>query len=363
VKKIEIPIIKLNQSNWKMYIGVMRAGDLFSIAEVDRLRLESLEVPKYAGYQRALDQRRVNSIRDYLETPDCTFPNSIIITIDSDSIQNWHEIENVDEVSILTLNKEKGAVKIVDGQHRAAALDSAKEDFEVIVTIFVDLDIVKCAQIFAKINSTQKSVNPSIAFQLFGYGDKRSPQKTAHEIAEILNKTENSPFYQKLRMLGTKDDWSNGSLSQSTFSKQLMRLYTKSPEQDENNILKNLALENYKGYPLRECFINNNDKKILEIIWKYFRIIEKNWSDQWNDSTNQSILVKTTGFSSFIEVLRQYLIKKGETLDFIEVSTRFQEIRDKYIRNENKFIGDNYPAGHQGVKPLRDKLLSDLNLK
>jgi DGQHR domain-containing protein len=361
MEKIMIPIIKVTQSKWNMFVGVIEAKDLFYIAESDRIRSEALEIPKYAGYQRAIDPTRVSSIKDYLQTPDCTFPSSIIITIDSESIDNWVDCK-MKNTSQLIVKKEIGAAKIVDGQHRVASLDALRDNFDIIVTIFIDLDITKCAQIFAKINSTQKSVNPSIAFQLFGYGEKRSPQKTAHEIADILNTTEGSPFYKKLRMLGTKEDWTEGTLSQSTFCKQVMRLYTKSPQKDENAILRGDKLEQYTGCPLRKYFIEENDKIILEIVWKYFFQIAQTWKTQWEDKKGQSILAKTTGFTSFIEVLKKWLIKSETLLTDDEIKRKLIEIRNLYENEKTKFVSTNYPAGHQGVKPLRNKLLKDLGI-
>jgi len=362
---IEIPLIKARQSEWDMYVGVISAKDLYYIAEVDRIRLESLKVPKYAGYQRALAEHRVNSIRDYLNTPDSTFPNSIIMSIDSEYISTWKGVDLPNnKFSLLKIKKEKGAIKIIDGQHRCAALDSAKEDFYTIVTIFVDLDIIKCAQIFSKINSTQKSVNPSIAFQLFGYAENRSPQKTAHDIAEALNETKGSPFYRKLLMLGTKDEWSKGTLSQSTFCKHLMRLYTKNPESDENSLLREQKLTMYENYPLRETFIKGEDNRILEILWKFFYHIAKTWEGQWNDATGPSILVKTTGYIAFIEVMKKWLLgpNKKQVLNDEGVEEAFARIKATYENNEKKFVRTLYPSGQQGVQLLRDSLINDLNL-
>ncbi|MFA6355567.1 MAG: DGQHR domain-containing protein [Candidatus Omnitrophota bacterium] len=360
---IEIPVIKVSQSSWNMYVGVMRAKDLYSIAEVDRIRLEGLKIPKYAGYQRALAEDRVDSIRDYLSTPNSTFPNAIIVSIDSEYIENWDDIEQT-KCSILKLVNEKGAARIIDGQHRSAALDAAEENFNVIVTVFIDLDIFKCAQIFSKINSTQKTVNPSIAFQLFGYSNFRSPQKTAHDIAEILNTTEGSPFYKKLLMLGTKDEWSQGRLSQSTFCKHLMDLYTKNWEEDENRLLRSEKLEIYPNYPLRELFVYEKDKEIMKIIWKYFYNIAKTWETQWNDKTGRSILIKTTGYAAFIAVLKKWLLssRKEEILEDKGVDIALGKIKTAYETEKKEFLQKNYPAGLVGVQLLRESLLADLEL-
>jgi DGQHR domain-containing protein len=364
IPSFNVPIIRVHQNNIDMYVGVIPAKKLFDISKVDRIRLEILEIPKYAGYQRALVAKRVDDIRKYLKTPASTFPNAIIASLDSDAIENWEELKESDSVSVLKIFEKEEAVTIIDGQHRAAALDSAPADFQVIVTFLIDLDIIQSAEIFAKINSTQKAVNPSIAFQLFGYSTYRSPQKTAHDIAVTLNTTEGSPFYKKLRMLGTKDAWTIGTLSQSTFAKNLMKLYTRDYTQDEYLLLRGKVLDDYSGYPLRQLFIGEKDEEILQIVWKYFFNVASIWQSQWNDETGDSILLKTTGFNSFMEVLKKWLLsdRKEEIIRDNVVKEKFLNIKAKYESSESRFIRENYPAGHQGVVKLRNNLLSDLEL-
>jgi len=364
METIKVPVIRVLQNEWSLYIGVMNADDLFHIAEADRIRLESLKFPKYAGFQRSLVSERVNEIRNYLDTPFSTFPNSIIVSLDSEYILNWEDIDNISNVSSLILQKDKGVLTIIDGQHRAAALDEAPSKFQVIVTFFIDLVMIQSAQIFAKINSTQKAVNPSIAFQLFGYAEDRSPQKAAHDIAYKLNTSEGSPFYKKLRMLGTKDDWAIGTLSQSTFSKNLMRLYTKDPTRDEYRLLRKESLEEYLNYPLRMNFIKGEDEIILSIVWRFFYHVAKTWETQWNDESGRSILTKTTGYTSFLEVLRTWLLSSRGVEAYKDegVKESLEKIKRKYEEPQNAFIRENYPAGHQGVVKLRNALLKDLDL-
>jgi len=361
---IQISVVKVRQNIGDLFVGVMKARDLFAIAEADRIRLETLKIPQYAGYQRALVEERVNSIRDYLNTPRSTFPNAIILSLDSDYIDSWNDVGNGSDLSTLEIKRERGAVKIIDGQHRAAALDAIQDEFQVIVSFFVDLRTIQCAEIFAKINTTQKAVNPSIAFQLFGYLEERSPQRTAHEIAETLNTTNGSPFYKQLKMLGTKDSWSEGYLSQSTFCKELMSLYTRDPVRDENRLLRKETLEDYPGYPLRPCFKAGQDQKILETIWRFFLHVAQTWPDQWSDSTGRSILTKTTGYIAFLRVLKHWLLipSAEDVREDRGVREAFNRIRDHYVSSDKIFIRDNYPSGNQGVIRLRDALIHDLHL-
>lgn len=362
---VEVSVIKARQNVGDLYVGVMQAPDLHAMAETDRIRLESLEIPKYAGFQRALVLTRVAEIRDYLNTPQSTFPNAIIVSLDSEYIESWDDTDTDSGASTLKIRREPGALTIVDGQHRAAALDVVSEKFHVIVSFFVDLEMRRCAEIFAKINSTQKAVNPSIAFQLFGYAEGRSPQRTAHDIAQTLNTTAGSPFYRSLRMLGTKDGWTKGTLSQSAFANGLMTLYTRNRLQDENALLRKERLEKYTGYPLRSFFVEGNDRRILQIVWKFFFRVAETWPEQWRDADEISILPKTTGYAAFIQVLKIWLLgeRANEVLQDKGVSEALGQIRDRYNEQDRKFIRANYPAGNQGVQKLRNSLIEDLRIR
>lgn len=374
-KQIEIPVIEVHQNKGDFLVGVMKARDLYSLAQADRMRLEALEVPKYAGIQRPLDHARVEQIRDYLETPTSNFPNAIVVTLDSHYILEWPDGDDpASRTSRIIVEKADNVMTIIDGQHRAAALDAADDDFEVIVSIFLDLAEIDCAEIFAKINSTQKKVNASIAFQLFGYSRHRSPQRTAHDVAYQMNKTPGSPFHRRILMMGKKDAFcTDGYLSQSAFCKGIMSLYARSPEKDQNALAKGKPLEMYGGFPLRRWFIEASDENILETVWIYFYHVASVWQDQWYDKGGTSILAKTTGFNALVQVLKKYLIllsrrnDSGLTREEVrkgleDLKKSMDEVRDKYEGADFRFVRANWPAGNQGVVKLRDRLLEDLGI-
>src|SRR5205809_263573 len=100
---IPLTALKAHQHIGDLYVAVMKARDLYEVAKADRLRLEDLKVQKYVGFQRALAADRVASIRDYLQTPRATFPNAIIVSIDSDSIEAWEDVEGQEGVSRLMI--------------------------------------------------------------------------------------------------------------------------------------------------------------------------------------------------------------------------------------------------------------------
>jgi hypothetical protein len=163
-------------------------------------------------------------------------------------------------------------------------------------------------------------------------------------------------------MLGTKDTWAIGTLSQATFCKELMRLYTKDPIRDEYALLRGDSLPWYEGYPLRRDFINGQDAVILEMVWRFFFEVAKLWPDQWND--RESILTKTTGYAALIHVLRAWLLsqKADDLKNEAAISRALSGVKTRYEQRDRRFVRDNFPAGNQGVQKLRDSLLADLGL-
>jgi DGQHR domain-containing protein len=180
---IEISCLKVQQPIGTMYIGIIDSGDLEKItfADVRRLRdgSDNREVEDYIGIQRKLDARREKTLGKYVNLVDATFPNSIILSISSkhakyDESNGTLKIEYKDNIA-----------KVLDGQHRIAGFQyyqGERGSFELIVTIYIDMELEDQAIVFATINKEQKNVSNSLVADLFAFAESRSPQKTAHNI-------------------------------------------------------------------------------------------------------------------------------------------------------------------------------------
>jgi len=109
--------------------------------------------------------------------------------------------------------------EVIDGQHRLWAFDEALEDgslpgnFELPVVAFTGLDVGWQAYLFWSINVSPKRINPSHAFDLFPLlrsaewletlSDLRIyRQARAQELTEILYTQPESPFHNRINMLG-----------------------------------------------------------------------------------------------------------------------------------------------------------------
>lgn len=83
------------------------------------------------------------------------------------------------------------------------------------MSIFLDISLGEQAKIFAKINSTQKKVDLSLVYDLFGMTEDRNPEKVAYYIVQHLNTEENSSWKGKIKTLADK----NGDLAQGSYGK------------------------------------------------------------------------------------------------------------------------------------------------
>ena len=235
---IKNPIIcncfEVEQPVGAFYMARMSYRDLINItfADIRRIEREDSDVERVLGIQRPLSNTRVREIGAYVNTMDANFPTSIIIAIDSFG-NEWQEeeeksnnendeqedkkLQNIlynKSTRMLEIRRDKGVAKILDGQHRIAGLkllDPKNEPFDLPVTIFVDADIEQQALIFATINKTQTKVNKSLVYDLYELAKNRSPEKTCHNIAIVLNHKQDSPFHDKIRILGAADDATGAS--------------------------------------------------------------------------------------------------------------------------------------------------------
>lgn len=185
------------------------------------------------------------------------------------------------------------------------------DSFDIPVVFMFNMTPKDNAYVFSIINSKQTKVNPSHIVDLLSLSDERSPQKTAHEVAKALNTMPESPFYNRLRMLGyNAPGQENATLSQGTFAAQLITLISKNPDDDARKIKRGEALLADASLPLRDYFIEEKDEIILKLMFNCFNAVKIVFPDEYNDS-KKYVLWKTTGFSAIIKSFPE-LYRTGE---------------------------------------------------
>ena len=117
------------QSNIKILNGVVNSKILNSVSKVLKYGSDAW------GYQRDQKPEHIKSILEYikLNKENCLFTNSIILAMDE---QNFKIDASVNDIIDFDLNLNLG-LRIVDGQHRLAAIKNSIYDFDLNVIILI----------------------------------------------------------------------------------------------------------------------------------------------------------------------------------------------------------------------------------
>lgn len=312
---IELSYLEYEQPIGTFYMTVIEAERLVNIVDIKRRGNSVINgfslwngkpENREEGVQRQQSEERVNKISKYCEDPDATFPTPIIV-----SVYPGTRVEDNGHSFLFNIDEDERIGDVIDGQHRLLGIAKSgySSKFKLPVALMFNMTIEEKAYIFSTINSTQTKVSMSLIYDLFDLSTKRSPQKTAHEIARSMNKMEMSPFQNRLKMLGKKEkDQYFATLSQGTFVKQLMTLISKDPDEDCSRIKRGMALSTYK-LPLRQYFIEDRDDVILKIMINCFTALKEEFIEEWKDPS-KNVLWKTTGYGAIIKAF-PYLYEKG----------------------------------------------------
>jgi DGQHR domain-containing protein len=301
---ISFRCIELTQPIGVFYIGAIKAQDLVRISYADVRRIEKREVEAYLGIERPLSETRVEELRQYVNTVDASFPTSVILAIPADKA-TFNSKTNVMEIK-----NEEDVAKIIDGQHRIAGLEAySGDDFHVNATIFVDMDMEDQAMVFATINLKQTKVSKSLAYDLYEYAAARSPQKTCHNIAKLLNTRDTSPFRNKIKILGVATGQPEETLTQAAFVDRLLKYITRDAMKDRDDLKRGRKLKEAEGGDVgklifRNFFVAERDAQIAKILSNYFGAVQLRWSRSWTSVEQGNILNRTTGFAALMRYLR-----------------------------------------------------------
>ena len=316
---------------------------------------------KFLGIQRELSPSRVKELKQYVQTVDATFPTAVLLAISSDHA-------SFDEkTSKLSVVRHSKVAKIIDGQHRIAGLGELKgKKFQVNVAIFIDMEIQDQAMVFATINLKQTKVNKSLAYDLYEFTTSRSPQRTCHDIARFLNGRQGSPFKDKVKMLGVAREPTE-TITQATFVDRLLRLVSRDPMKDRDDLRRGKRLDRATGAQeririFRNLFISEDDHVIALVLWNFFASVQQKWPTSWNEVERGNILNRTTGFGALMRFMRIAYLSTNK-VDQIVKSDEFGPIMERITLEEGSFTPDRYLPGSSGERALLDDLVSQSGLQ
>jgi DGQHR domain-containing protein len=375
-RSLSFPAIKVKQPVGEFFIAAIPWKDLWDIAYVDVREMNSREVDTYLGIQRKLSFGRATEIAQYVKSPDASFPTSIILAVKGICAE-WDEMK-----SELTLSEyipdpnEKDAVreavsydsiaKILDGQHRLAGMEDYQgPEFQLNVSIFVDMDIADQANIFATVNLAQTKVNKSLVYDLYDLAKHRSPQKTCHNVAVALDKVDGSPFYKKIKRLGVSTIGRfNETVSQATIVETLMSHLSRNPVIDRQLLMAGKALpkpteQELRDYVFRGLFCDGEDEEITKIVWTYFEAVKKKWPAAWDDSERGLMLNKTNGVRAFMHFLgKAYLHVASKIGDQVSIK-QFADLFEPITLKDSDFNTENFKPGAGGEGKLYRQLITE----
>jgi DGQHR domain-containing protein len=359
---ISIRCLEITQPIGTFYIGVMDAEDLVRISYADVRRIAERDIEKYLGIERPLSHKRVKELKSYITTIDATFPTGVILAISS-------EHASYDpQTGIMRIDDDDRVAKIIDGQHRIAGLeDLAGETFQINVVLFIDMDIEDQAMVFSTINLAQTKVSKSLVYDLYEYTKTRSPTKTCHNIARLLNSRQGSPFYGRIKILGTATR-PHQPLTQAAFVEALLRVISGDTQKallERDYIKRGRKLERTPSTEtqlvLRNMFIDERDAEIAKVIWNYFSAVEERWPNAWRGvDMRGNMLPRTNGFRALMRFFPLVYLRVGGP-GSVPSQPKFLSVFRNVPLKDDDFNTERYPPGTGGESQLFRDLESHLS--
>lgn len=369
--EITFPCIKVRQRIGDFFIASINHKDLCKItySDVRRMMDDNRDFEKYLGIQRPVDKKRVESIEQYVKGEDACFPTAIILSIPGECA-SYNENNSTMTLSNKPAEDEDDEViyfnqiaKVLDGQHRIEGLRSYEgEDFDLNVSIFVDIDIATQAQIFCTVNLEQTKVSKSLVYDLFELATHRSPQKTCHDIAVTLDSHKDSPFKGRIKRLGTSSNGGFKTLSQATFIEPLLKLVSVNAKLDRNTYLENKKPQRLNDDQLKKVifgnmFIDEKDYAITDVLWNYFTAVSERWEKAWNFQGTMLMLNRNNGYRALMRFLPQAYLKLTSPGN-VPTKEEFLTILNAINIDDDEFNSDNFKPGAGGESALYRSLIN-----
>lgn len=202
-----IPALKGKMGNHTYYSFSVEPEKLLRIGYVlHRSRVNSELMPTY---QRLIKKTRLLQVQEFIDEKSGYFPNSIVISIDTNGKKlqfdqaNTQVDSTLTSVGILHLPKRYRSAYIIDGQHRLYGYSNSqyKSTNSIPVVAFLNLDREEQVKLFMEINENQKSVpknlrttlNSDLLWTSDSYVDKQ--KALCSRIALNLGENRRSPLF------------------------------------------------------------------------------------------------------------------------------------------------------------------------
>ena len=261
---------------------------------------------------------RVRDIARYLLEEDSILPNSIILAAREDV-----DVKLMEENSTLVVKWETENVEqpfsIIDGQHRVegvkllvAERPEEYQDFQLAVTVLVDLPFYVQAELFSVINGRQKPVSRSRIYDLLGYMPITDPDtrrqaylgemavhRFCHHAVKVLNTSSKSPWRNRVKMRGTGKE----VITQAALIDHLAAYLVPKKEREEMRYV-----------PVLYSYFKASDMVgLARLLVMYFVGVNLAWPNFWktNDALSHCLFGKTNGVAVMFAVLHDLIAESG----------------------------------------------------
>jgi len=301
------------------------------------------------GTQRFRQDKRLDEIAAFLKRGDAAIPNSIILAAnyrqedgrieedeehDDDAegaaalpSRRWTILERDDGCFDLVIPTRSKLAAVIDGQHRLFAFARVSTDtadplnMDLLCSIYMDLPKPYQASLFATVNSTQKRVDKSLTYELFGYNVEEEPReawtpdKLAVYMTRLLGTDAESPLRSRiliapekdreLRNLAEEGDW---RVSTAVVVEGVLKLFSANPKRDSNTMAagsrpsRSLLEIGRDKSPLRSLYIAATQDDIIYRVTRNFLVACQ--TVFWAKRAKGSFIVRTVGVQALFDVLR-----------------------------------------------------------
>lgn len=385
---IEFPVLEVKQPMGSFYCASIPAKYLLEVCFSDTMKasIDPNGLLVLHGTQRVVKEDRLKQISEYINRTDAAFPNSIILaanynetgnTIDDlDDPDRWEIKLRENGQAYLTIPSKKKLAAIIDGQHRLFAFvkaDRSRLDMELLCSIYIDLPKAYQAQLFAVINSTQRAVDKSLTYELYGYNISEedsaiwSPDKLAVYITRKLNLDPVSPLYKHIKIAPISDfNLQNSSelwtISTAVIVEGIIKLISSNPRSDSNKIFQSrksnrsdLEIDNS---PLRKLYLEQNDAVLYKLLINYFSACKNIF---WDKASSDSFIIKTVGIQALFDILKE--ISTDAIYQSKDISLAYFEEKLGAAKNINFSLEEFKVASASGRRKIRETIALEIGLR
>jgi len=177
---ILVKVMKLAQKEIEMYVGKMKVSDILELYEIDKFKEEELE-----GYQREQYEERTSELVEYLAKCPLAIMPALLVSLREAEF----EPQNGD-FGILKIQRKKGSIWMIDGQHRVGGFSKIREKF--IFTkgfdpsLFLSLMNYEFPVVFVDSAAAAEKIGGKLVQAKNGF----SPEDIERTIFFIVNKTQ-----------------------------------------------------------------------------------------------------------------------------------------------------------------------------